>query len=324
MNALEQLRTMTTVVADTGDIYAIRKSRPQDATTNPTLILAAAQQPEYRPLFDDAVSYGAQRGATTDEKVRLALDKLSVNFGREILSIIPGRVSTEVDARYSFDVAQIVFQAQSLINLYESAGIEQERVLIKVAATWEGIEAISQLNGSDIHCNATLVFSDVQAIAAAQAGVKLISPFVGRITDYRKKEDKRDAFPVDEDPGVLSVRSIYYFLRKHGYPTEVMGASFRSADQVLALAGCDLLTISPDYLNKLEGMDMPVLRMLSPERAEMECKQEDPEIEEGGFRWRMNEDKMATDLLSDGIRRFNADARKLENLIRIEVERRAA
>jgi len=319
MSLLDSLKRFTTVVADTGDIEAMRRFRPQDATTNPSLLLKAAQQPQYRPLVEAALAdadrallrQGSGGQAVTDAKRTEAfMDRLAVNFGREILKIVPGRVSTEVDARLSFDTAGSIAKARELIGLYERAGIDRERILIKVGSTWEGIRAAAELEREQIHCNMTLLFSFAQAVACAEAGVTLISPFVGRIYDYYKKERGGD-IPAAEDPGVQSVTRIYHYYKKHGYKTQVMGASFRKIEQIIDLAGCDLLTISPDLLESLQKMDGELTPRLTPEgaRASSEGKLS---LDEKAYRWLHNEDPMAVEKLSEGIRRFHADARKLE------------
>jgi transaldolase len=251
MTLLDSLKRVTTVVADTGDIEAMRQFRPQDATTNPSLLLKAAQQPAYRPLVEAALADADRLGLAEARRTEAFMDRLAVNFGREILKIVPGRVSTEVDARLSFDTAASVAKARELIGLYEKAGIERERILIKVGSTWEGIRAAADLEREGIHCNLTLLFSFAQAVACAEAGVTLISPFVGRIYDYYRKERGAE-IPADQDPGVESVTRIYHYFKKFGYETQVMGASFRKVEQITGLAGCDLLTISPDLLDTLQ------------------------------------------------------------------------
>ncbi len=305
-NSLEQLKTMTVVVADTGDFNLMRAYAPRDATTNPTLILKAVQKPEYQSLLvETAARFGG-------EGVTAVCDRLLVRFGREILAIIPGRVSTEVDARLSFDTDASVTKARRLIALYEEAGISRERVLIKLAATWEGIRAAGRLENEGIHCNLTLLFGFPQAVACADAGVTLISPFVGRIYDWYKKRDGRD-FSGEEDPGVLSVRRIYQYYKRFGYPTEVMGASFRNVGQILALAGCDLLTISPELLEQLQQSQAILSRRLDDASARAQSI-ERARFDERHFRFDMNEDAMASDKLSEGIRAFVADAVKLDAL----------
>jgi transaldolase len=303
MNQLEGLRRHTVVVADTGDVDSIAKYKPQDATTNPSLLFQAAQKPEYRPLVDAAL---AAAGGNAER----FMEHLGVNFGKEILKIIPGRVSTEVDANLSFDTAATLAKARRLIELYAKAGVARERILIKIASTWEGIRAAEVLEKEGIRCNLTLLFSFAQAVACAEAGVTLISPFVGRIYDYYKKE-KGAEIPPAEDPGVASVTRIFTYYKKFGYATQVMGASFRKVEQILLLAGSDLLTISPDLLAKLEAAPGDVPRVLSVEKAKASDVKKIP-MDEKTFRWMHNEDAMATEKLADGIRKFHADARKLE------------
>jgi len=304
---LESLRRHSLVVADTGDIEAVARWKPQDATTNPSLLLTAAEDPRWRALVDEAIK---KAGGDT----ALAMDWLFVQFGREILKHVAGRVSTEVDARLSFDTEKSIERARRLISLYEKAGVRRERILIKLASTWEGIRAAQKLEREAIHCNMTLLFSFAQAAACADAGVTLISPFVGRIYDWHRQARKVDDIPIEEDPGVASVTRIYTYYKKHGYATQVMGASFRKTAQILALAGCDLLTIAPDLLEKLSASQGDVPRKLSPEEAKKQSIQK-IDLDEKAFRWMHNEDAMATDKLADGIRRFDADARKLEKLI---------
>ena len=317
MTLLESLKQYTVVVADTGDIDAIAKHRPQDATTNPSLLLQAAQQKQYAHLLEDAVAHAGRRGGEA-EQAEAMMDRLAVNFGREILKVIPGRVSTEVDARLSFDTEGTIAKAQRLIGMYDELGISRERILIKVASTWEGIRAAERLEREGIHCNLTLLFSFAQAVACAEAGVTLISPFVGRIYDWYKKDRKVDDIPPEEDPGVESVTRIYNYFKKYGYKTQVMGASFRKWEQIVLLAGCDLLTISPDLLEKLQQKTGEVERRLSPERAKAAAI-ERIQLDEKTFRWMHNEDAMAVEKLSEGIRRFHADARKLEAFARSQV-----
>ena len=311
MNTLEQLKQFTTVVADTGDFESMKKFKPQDATTNPSLILAAAQSPQYKALIDDAVAFARKEQGDISRKLRLGLKKVAVNFGLEILKIVPGRVSTEVDARLSFRIYDTISYAKGLIRLYEKEGISRERVLIKIAATWEGIKAAEILEKEGIHTNLTLLFSKVQAIACAESGVTLISPFVGRILDWYKKERGVDYIPATEDPGVLSVTEIYNYYKKFEFNTEIMGASFRNKEEIIELAGCDLLTISPKLLDELENADIQITPKLTPENA----KAADIEREfynEMEFRWALNDDPMANEKLSDGIRRFSNDLRQLE------------
>jgi transaldolase len=308
---LDSLRQYTTVVADTGDFEAMRALRPTDATTNPSLILKAVQQPAYRPLLADTVR--AYRAASTAELA----DRLLVAFGREILRIVPGRVSTEVDARLSFDTRGTVERARGLIALYEAAGVARERVLIKIAATWEGIQAARVLQAEGVRCNLTLLFSLPQAVACAEAGAQLISPFVGRIYDWYKKSAGAGWVEAEhagaQDPGVQSVTRIYHYYKRFGIKTEVMGASFRNIGQILALAGCDLLTISPELLNQLAGTEGAVARALGPDPATKEIAR--VPADEVSFRTLLNEDAMATEKLSEGIRAFVADGRKLDELI---------
>jgi len=316
-NQLDSLRQHSVVVADTGDIDAVARWRPQDATTNPSLLLAAAQDTRYRPLVEDAMSRGKGAAEPT-------LEWLFVLFGREILKHVQGRVSTEVDARLSFDTDATMAKARRFIELYAEAGVPRERVLIKVSTTWEGIRAAERLEREGIHCNLTLLFSFAQAVACAQAGVTLISPFVGRIYDWHKAARKVDDIPIAEDPGVASVARIYRYYKKFGYATQVMGASFRKTGQIVALAGCDLLTIAPDLLSKLAAAQGGLERRLSPEEAR-EHALERISLDEKAYRWLHNEDAMAVDKLADGIRRFDADARKLEQFVLSLVkERRAA
>jgi transaldolase len=311
MNNLESLRKYTTVVSDTGDIEAIAKYKPQDATTNPSLLAKAAQMPQYRGLVDEALNYSA--AVSGDKAVRTAafMDKLAVNFGCEILKIIPGRVSTEVDATYSFDTEGSIEKARNFIALYEKAGVARERILIKLGSTWEGIRAAERLEREGIHCNLTLLFSFAQAVACAEAKVTLISPFVGRIYDFYLKDRGVKDIPIEEDPGVASVVRIYNHYKKFDYKTQVMGASFRKADQIVMLAGSDLLTISPELLAELQKREGEIPRRLSVETAKA-SPAEKLHLDEKTYRFLHNEDPMAVDKLSDGIRRFYADARKLE------------
>ena len=310
MNKLEQLKSMTTVVADTGDIETIKQFAPQDATTNPSLIYKAAQMPQYQHLIDDALRWAKAQGG---DVLKAAMLKLAVNFGREILQLIPGRVSTEVDTRLSFDTQATIDQARELIALYEAEGISRERILIKIASTWEGIKAAEQLEQEGIHCNLTLMFQFIQAVACAQAKVTLISPFVGRIYDWYKKHNARDYTPA-EDPGVLSVAKIYQYYHHFDYPTIVMGASFRSAGQIEQLAGCDYLTISPSLLSELQQDDGVLVQQLS-EQAAKALQLNNITADEQTFRWEMNQDGMATEKLAEGIRAFAADIEKLEAMI---------
>jgi len=307
MSQLEELSRHSLVVADTGDIEQVARWKPQDATTNPSLLLTAAEDPRYQHLVQSSV-----KDAHGDAS--LAMDRMFVFLGMEILKHVRGRVSTEVDARLSFDEAKSIQKAKSLISLYEKHGVSRERILIKLATTWEGIRAAEKLEKEGIHCNMTLLFSFAQAAACADAGVTLISPFVGRIYDWYKASRKVADIPAEDDPGVLSVQRIYSYYKKYGYKTQVMGASFRKTEQILALAGCDLLTIAPDLLQKLSAAEGPVERKLSPEKAKS-ADMPKVKLDEAAFRWMLNEDAMATDKLAEGIRRFDADARKLEKLI---------
>ncbi len=314
MNLLEQLKQYTQVVADSGDFESYVQFKPIDGTTNPSLIYAAAQKPEYAHLVDAAVAYGRKQGNTFEAKLAESMDMLAVNFGLEILKIVPRRVSTEVDARLSFDLEGSLEKARKIIALYESNGISREKVLIKLASTWEGIKAAEQLEKEGIRNNLTLLFSKAQAIACAEAKVQLISPFVGRIYDWYKKERGVDSIPAAEDPGVLSVRYIYNYYKKFGYNTEVMGASFRNIGEIIELAGCDLLTISPNLLAELENNQGELVRKLNPESAK-NAEMQQIHLDEKDFRWMHNEEAMAVEKLSDGIRKFTEDLVKLEKFI---------
>lgn len=308
-NQLEQLKAMTTVVADTGDIEAIAKFQPQDATTNPSLLLKAASLPAYQQLLQQAVDWAKSQSDNKEQQVIDAADKLSVLIGLEILKIVPGRISTEVDARLSFDTQASIEKARKLMDMYKEAGIGNDRILIKLASTWEGIQAAKQLESEGINCNLTLLFSFAQAQACAEAGVYLISPFVGRILDWYKKSTGKESYEAHEDPGVVSVTNIYNYYKAHGYKTVVMGASFRNVDEVLELAGCDRLTISPQLLDELNNSEAPVVQKLSSDVSE---KTAGPTLTEAAFRWEMNEDAMATEKLAEGIRNFAVDQNKLE------------
>jgi transaldolase len=323
MNLLDSLKQYTTVVADTGDVNTIRQYRPQDGTTNPSLIYQAAQKPEYAALLEDAVEYARKSPAGQAPRREACLDRLIVNFGCEMLRIVPGRVSTEVDAALSFDTHATIAKARRLIEMYEEAGVGRQRILVKIASTWEGIRAARKLEQEGIHCNLTLLFSFAQAVACAEAGVTLISPFVGRIYDWHRKERGGAEIPPDEDPGVASVARIYNYYKKFDYPTQVMGASFRSVAQILRLAGCDLLTISPDLLGQMESTMGEVAPRL---RAASACNADERKLHltEKQFRWLHNEDAMASDKLSEGIRKFHADSCRLERFVRETVERRLA
>jgi transaldolase len=323
MNLVESLKRWTTVVADTGDIDAIAEHRPQDATTNPSLLLHAAELPRYRDLVDDAFGFAVRAGGDRTARSVAFMDKLFIDFGREILKVVPGRVSTEVDAGLSFDTEGTLAKARKLIGMYKAAGIKRDRVLIKIASTWEGIRAAEQLEREGIHCNLTLLFSFAQAVACAEAGVTLISPFVGRIYDWYKKERGGKDIPADEDPGVASVTRIYDYFKKFGYMTQVMGASFRKVGQIIRLAGCDLLTISPDLLEQMEKTEGEVPRRLSMDSAKASDTRK-IHLDEKTFRWMHNEDAMATEKLAEGIRKFYADARKLERYAQAMVMQKAA
>ncbi len=314
MNKLDQLKKITIVVSDTGEFEDIKKYHPTDATTNPSLILAAASKPDYQFLIEEAVTYGNKHGKTKQEKLTLAMDKVFVNFGLEILKIIPGRVSTEVDARLSFDVEGSIEKARQLIALYEAAGIDRKRILIKLASTWEGIKAAEQLEKEHIHCNMTLLFSLAQAIGCAEAHATLISPFVGRILDWFKKSEGKDSYPPEKDPGVISVTQIYTYYKKMGYKTQIMGASFRNTDEILEIAGCDLLTIAPKLLEELQNAQGDVPRKLSPEAAK-NVEVQKIHMDEKTFRWMLCNDAMASDKLYEGIRNFGKDIVKLEQLL---------
>lgn len=310
MSALENLKKHTTVVADTGDIDAIAEHQPQDATTNPSLLYKAAQMSEYKSLVDAAIESGRSEGDDAASTMNAIIDHLSVNFGRKILDIIPGRVSTEVDAGLSFDKEATIKKAHHLIKLYNDAGVDSDRILIKIASTWEGIEAAKQLETEGIHCNLTLLFGFGQAVACAEAKVTLISPFVGRIYDWYKAKNNVDHIAIEEDPGVESVTRVYNYYKKFGYETQVMGASFRTAEQVIALCGSDLLTISPGLLSELADRSDDVPAQLTVETASASDDQKIT-MDENTFRWMLNEDAMATEKLAEGIRGFAADLDKL-------------
>lgn len=314
MNLLEQFKRFTKVVADTGDFQSIEAYKPVDATTNPSLIYSASQDAKYKNLIDDAIAYAKRSSSDKDVQLSKAMDKLAVNFGMEILKIVPGRVSTEVDARLSFDMEATVQKARDIIALYEENGISRERILIKIASTWEGIRAAEILEKEGIRCNLTLLFSMAQAIACAEAGVRLISPFVGRILDWYKKDRGVSEIPATEDPGVISVTNIFNYYKKFDYPTQVMGASFRNIGEICELAGSDLLTISPALLKELEQTEGNLEKKLDAEKAKtMDIQKID--MDEKTFRWMMNEDAMATEKTAEGIRNFTKDLIKLENQI---------
>ena len=308
---LEQLKSMTTIVADTGDIEAIHHHRPQDATTNPSLLLKAATLPEYIPIIADSIAWAKAQSGDREQQAHDAMDKLAVGVGLEVLKFIPGRISTEVDARLSFDTEATLHKARKLIGLYNEAGVDNSHVLIKIASTWEGIQAAEILECEGINCNLTLMFGFAQARACAEAGVTLISPFVGRILDWHKARSGRD-FLAEEDPGVLSVRQIYAYYKAHGHKTIVMGASFRNMGEILALAGCDRLTIAPALLKELDAAQGQLERHLTDPGA---SKPRPVRMTEAEYRWEMNEDAMATEKLAEGIRAFCVDAVKLEHLL---------
>jgi transaldolase len=317
MNKLDQLKTMTTVVADTGDINAIKQYTPTDATTNPSLIFKAAKMDEYQSLVDEAIAFGRAQGNTATEQLSVAMDKVAVNFGCEILKLIPGRVSTEVDARLSFDTDATIKKAHDIIALYEQAGIDKNRILIKIAATFEGIMAAKVLEKEGIHTNLTLMFDIAQAVACAEAGVTLVSPFVGRIYDWFKNKTG-EAYVGTNDPGVVSVTAIYNYFRKFGHDTVVMGASFRNAGQIEALSGCDFLTISPGLLEQLQNDNNDLPQHLNANDAK-NMNIEKIDVSESAFRWHMNNNAMATEKLSEGIRLFAADIEKLEDLFKTKI-----
>lgn len=315
MNLLQQLKTYTKVVADTGDFESMIAYQPIDATTNPSLIYAASKSPKYQVLIDDAIKYAKSISGDKSVQLTKALDKLAVNFGLKILDIVPGRVSTEVDARLSFDTEATVDKARELIALYENGGISRKRILIKIASTWEGIQAAEILEKEGIQCNLTLLFSKAQAVQCALSNVTLISPFVGRILDWHKKDRGVSDIPAQDDPGVLSVTEIYNYYKKFGYQTIVMGASFRNIGEIIELAGCDALTISPALLKELESTEGVLVKKLDAESSKaMDLKP--IQMNEKIFRWMLNEDAMATEKLAEGIRKFTEDIIKLENLIK--------
>ena len=310
----DQIKQWSVIVADTGDFESIRKYHPRDATTNPSLILKAAQMEDYQELVDRALATAQQECGSSSALVSTAMDQLAVEFGLEILKAVPNRVSTEVDARLSFNRGSSIEKAHSLLRRYERAGVPRERILIKLASTWEGIKAAEQLRKEGVSCNLTLLFSFAQAVACAEAGVQLISPFVGRILDWYKKSTGQQSYPPAEDPGVVSVTSIYNYYKHFGYETEVMAASFRNLDEIAELAGCDLLTISPQLLGEMQKQEVHVERKLDPAKAR-NLKLEKVSLDERAFRWEHNEDQMATEKLCEGIRLFAADSRKLEKFI---------
>eukprot|EP01121_Diplochlamys_sp_Union-15-3_P018847 TRINITY_DN694_c0_g1_i4.p1 TRINITY_DN694_c0_g1~~TRINITY_DN694_c0_g1_i4.p1 ORF type:complete len:326 (-),score=66.70 TRINITY_DN694_c0_g1_i4:31-1008(-) len=319
-NQLEELKKCTTVVADSGEFEVYKEFKPKEATTNPSLLYAAAQKSEYGKIVEHALEYVKKKSDDPEKQVILAMDKLAVDFGVEILKIVPGRVSTEIDARLSFDTAGTLAKCKELIQLYKDVGVDTtKRVLFKIASTWEGIQAAKQLESEGIHVNMTLMFGFPQAVAAAEAKATLVSPFVGRITDFWKQEKKVDSFKVEEDPGVLSVKRIYNYYKKYDYKTIVMGASFRTREQIVGLAGCDYLTISPSLLKELSSSTEPLHPVLKAEEAK---KLDIPKVtfDEKSFRWEMNEDPCATVKLAEGIRNFTKDAIKLEALVRAKLK----
>ncbi|GAA0855709.1 transaldolase [Aliiglaciecola litoralis] len=312
-NQLAALREITTVVADTGDIEAIKKYQPVDATTNPSLLLKASELPQYKSLIDSSVAWAKQQSSDPVQQIEDAGDMLAVSIGKEIVDIVPGRISTEVDARLSFDTQGSIEKAKKLIGLYEQAGVSKERVLIKLASTWEGICAAEQLEKQGINCNLTLLFSFAQARACAEAGVYLISPFVGRILDWYKASTGKDSYPANEDPGVVSVSNIYQYYKEHGYKTVVMGASFRNTGEIIELAGCDRLTISPNLLEELSQTSGGLETKLVDKGA---SKTPGARMTESEFRWEHNQDPMATEKLAEGIRNFAKDQNKLESMLK--------
>lgn len=316
MNALQQLQQWTVIVSDTGEIDKIKKYKPTDATTNPSLILKAVDNPQYSFLLKEAIEWAKKMKVPAHALLDTIIVKLSVNFGIEISKIVPGRISTEVDAKLSFDKQGSISQGKQLIELYEKAGIPRERILIKLASTWEGILAAKELEKQGIHCNMTLLFDLYQAIACADAKVTLISPFVGRISDWYKQKEKIDSYAADNDPGVKSVVQIYNYYKKYGYKTEIMGASFRNIDQILALSGCDLLTISPSLLQSLTESTQQFTKKLDPLSAQKFPLQKIT-LDEPTFRWKLNENAMATEKLAEGIRTFAADSKKLQEKIAV-------
>jgi transaldolase len=313
--ALDKLKEFTVVVADTGDFNQLEKYKPQDSTTNPSLVFSASGLPQYQPLVEDAVQYAKKNGKDLSEQIELATDKLCVNFGIEILKIVPGRVSTEVDARLSFDTEATIAKAHQLLKLYDAAGIKKERVLIKIASTWEGIEAARQLEKEGIHCNLTLLFSLAQAAACAEAGVTLISPFAGRITDFFKQKENVKDYPADKDPGVLSVKAIFNYYKQNGYKTVVMGASFRTKEQIIELAGCDYLTISPKLLEDLAQAPAGLVSK-QLDKAHPQPSRDKWVLDRKEFAWALASDEMAHIKTAEGIRNFVADLNKLREVIK--------
>jgi transaldolase len=314
MNLLEQLKLQTKVVADSGDFESVKTFKPLDATTNPSLIYAAAQDKKYSHLIDEALTFAKSKSTNKQKQLSITMDRLFINFGLEILKIVPGRVSTEVDARLSFDTEGSVNKALELIALYKESGIDRKRILIKVASTWEGIKAAEILTKEGIHCNLTLLFSMPQAIACAEAGVQLISPFVGRVLDWHLRNQPDKLFAPADEPGVQLVKTIYDYYKKFDYKTEIMGASFRNTGEILALAGCDLMTIAPSFLSELEKAEGVVENKLNPKKSK-KADIKKLELDEKKFRWLLNENAMATEKLAEGIRKFTEDIVKLENVL---------
>lgn len=314
MTLIEQLKKITVIVEDTGDIDTIKNHKPQDATTNPSLLLQAAKLPQYKHLIDDALKTPRENSGNLLDDMRPVLEKLAVNFAKEILAVIDGRVSVEIDPTFSFDTEKTIAAARRIIALFEKENIPSERVLIKIAATWEGIKAAEQLEKENIHCNLTLLFSFAQAVACGEAGVKLISPFVGRILDWYKKNENPEGHPADKDPGVLSVSKIYNYYKKFDYKTEIMGASFRNIDEIIELAGCDLLTIAPNFIDELSKTDGVLTQKLSVDNAK-KSPIEKITLDEKSFRWLHNEDAMATEKLAEGIRKFTVDLTTLAKFL---------
>lgn len=314
MHILEQLKRYSKIGADSADFESIRKYKPLDSTTNPSLILEAAQEQKYAHLVDEALAYARRRSTDRPKQIRLAVDKLFINFGLELLKIVPGRVSTQVDARMSFDNEGSVKKAREMVALYKDAGIDRERVLVEIAATWEGIRAAETLSKEGIHVNMTLMFSLAQAIACAEARVQLVSPFVGRVLDWHTKNHPQQKYTPDAEPGVQLVRDIYHYYKKFGYKTEVMAASFRNQDEILALAGCDLITIPPALLSELERTEGNLERKLMAEKAQ-EADMHKMDMDQKKFRFMMNEDIMASEKLAEGIKKFNEDVARLESLL---------
>lgn len=315
-NQLELLKEMTVVVADTGDIEAMKTYKPEDATTNPSLVLAASKLPQYASLIDEAVNYAKAKTSNKDEQLIEAADKLAVNIGLEILKLVPGRISTEVDARFSYDTEKTIQKARKIIGLYNEAGIKNDRILIKIASTWQGIKAAEILEKEGINCNLTLLFSQAQAVACAEAGVTLISPFVGRILDWYKANTDTKEYAPEQDPGVISVTKIYNYYKQYGYKTIVMGASFRNLGEITELAGCDRLTIAPPLLKELQENNNPLPRKLNYQG---EVKARPAPLTEAEFYWQHNMDAMAVEKLAEGIRKFAADIEKLEDMLKAKL-----